>query len=113
MQFQFENCFSTSVKTHEFLYLIYSQDRILVMHESPLICPLLKITPKALPAEAPADQDVAKAETSSTGLALGEFQSTLSINVQTTDYGFVLRLRVPCGNRHCRLRRLLSRHQKP
>lgn len=46
----------------------------MVMHESPLICPLLKIIPKASNVEPPSDDhhaDESKAKPASSGFTLG------------------------------------------
>lgn len=47
-----------------------------MMHESPLICPLLKITPKAIPSTDPSTTEMNSAddETTSSGIALGKFR---------------------------------------
>lgn len=57
-------------ETHGFYFL---QNRILVIHESPLICPLLKITPKASSKDASPEEVVVHEDTESGGFALGEF----------------------------------------
>lgn len=76
------------------------QDRILVLHESSFICPLLKMKPKSsvLPIPTPAEMsaDDANHATTSTGLALGETRIifvTLSVLVKLqpfTGYAFLI-----------------------
>jgi hypothetical protein len=65
---------STFVGGLKFMNFLCLQDRILVMHETSLICPLLKITPKAkvIPDDDGSDVKPKDETKSSGGLALGK-----------------------------------------
>lgn len=100
-------------EAHEIYFL---QDRILVMHESPLICPLLKITPKASRAtstdETEEADNVAKEKTAS-GFALGKLIAReLKPKSLLTRLRFH-RIRLHDLHRYPRIRRLISCDQKP
>lgn len=86
------------------------------MHENPLICRLLKITPRASSVvetdngKDTASDNVTEATPSEGGLKLGKISSITQSSIIFT---FQIRIRFPrvdCGRGFCRL---LSGHQKP
>jgi hypothetical protein len=59
----------------KFMHFQCLQDGILVVHESPLICPLLKLTPKISLDDKPSEPEAIhsdKDESPSTGISIGE-----------------------------------------
>lgn len=113
------NCFSTkslAIVGWKFMHFRCLQDGIFVVHESPLICPLLKITPKASSSAdtptVPNDKNTSEAQTSSgSGLALGKKFHKLLKSFCTSNFSFN-RLRVPYWRRHHGICRPLSRDPK-
>lgn len=91
------------------------QDRILVLHESSFICPLLKMKPKSsvlpIPLLAETSADDANQTTTSTGLALGETRIIIPALSVLFTLSILHRIRLSHSRRARRFCRLLPRHQ--